>query len=113
RVHCKALVRGEFPERGYVVQLPTYFAYRLRATAGSSVPLTIARPSGNSVSWMSPGGSVSRRRNALRLTSPADFKRSASSGSDSAARSAGAICTAFRPHSTVLREPFSPESHSL
>jgi len=31
------------------VQLPTYLAYKLRATAVSVVPLIMARPSGNSV----------------------------------------------------------------
>ena len=31
------------------IQLPTYLAYRLRATAVSVVPLMMARPSGNSV----------------------------------------------------------------
>ena len=36
--------------RECVVQLPTYFAYTLRATLASRVPLTIARPSVKRVS---------------------------------------------------------------
>ncbi len=36
--------------RGWLRYVPTYLAYRLRATAVSVVPLMIARPSGKRVS---------------------------------------------------------------
>ena len=51
-----------------VLQLPTYFAYTVRAVATSSVPPMIARPSGKMVS--SYCSTFSRSRNGLRVTWP-------------------------------------------
>ena len=59
---------------------PTYRACTDRATGISSVPLTIVRPSGNTVSWQS--STVNRSKNEFRTIGPTPVSRSANSSSE-------------------------------